>query len=484
MKILLIDLNWFARFPTLAVGYLSSVLREAGHEVRVLSPLDSGVVGVSREVPPTNWSVWKERITHSTSPWVITARRAWSRAASWRGDLSSNRIRAALDSELALKPQLVLVSAYLAHEALLRMIAARVKENAIPLILGGSFFSHDLVSAFWSTIPGVTAVVGGEVESNLAGMVEAASKGLALSNWPGLWWQGSKPGLPSPSIASIDSIPEPDFGDFRFGPAPTRIIPLLATRGCSHGVCKFCSDIGTSNGRVFRARNPDLVEAEMLAQAKRHDAHHFLFVDLKLNAPGSVWESLPERIQRWDRRVKWAGAVHVDGSGRHALSFDQLERAFRSGLVRLTTGLESGSQALLNRMAKGTELATTERFLSDAAQVGISVRVTLILGYPEETEADLEATAAFLDKHGERIGRVSVNRFHLQMGSRLWEQWEAAGSATRQLAVQRFERGDAYLHQPRRSRGARLAVARILGTAARINRRPLPDHARGFEGAM
>ena len=49
-RILLVDLNNFARYPSLAVGYLAASLRKAGAQVQVFAPLMVGVQGVQREV--------------------------------------------------------------------------------------------------------------------------------------------------------------------------------------------------------------------------------------------------------------------------------------------------------------------------------------------------------------------------------------------------------------------------------------------------
>ena len=41
-KVLVVDLNNFARYPTLSVGYLSAVLRKASYQVSVFAPLMVG----------------------------------------------------------------------------------------------------------------------------------------------------------------------------------------------------------------------------------------------------------------------------------------------------------------------------------------------------------------------------------------------------------------------------------------------------------
>ena len=48
-KVLLVDLNAFASFPTLAIGLLTATLRREGHTVDVICPLDHGRPTVLRE---------------------------------------------------------------------------------------------------------------------------------------------------------------------------------------------------------------------------------------------------------------------------------------------------------------------------------------------------------------------------------------------------------------------------------------------------
>ena len=62
IRVLLLDLNNFARFPTLPVGLLAAVLRQAGHEVEVLSPLSVGMPGIPRPTRAKPWGYWDERL--------------------------------------------------------------------------------------------------------------------------------------------------------------------------------------------------------------------------------------------------------------------------------------------------------------------------------------------------------------------------------------------------------------------------------------
>jgi hypothetical protein len=74
----------------------------------------------------------------------------------------------------------------------------------------------------------------------------------------------------------------------------------------------------------------------------------------------------------------------------------------------LQLGLESGSQALLDRLRKGTDLKTAARILHLLHAAGIATYVYVLLGTPEETEADAAATLAFLEEHAAAIDFLNL----------------------------------------------------------------------------
>jgi hypothetical protein len=55
--VLVCDLNNFARYPTISVGYLVAVLRRAGHKVELFSPWSVGIGGYTREPPVRPWGL-------------------------------------------------------------------------------------------------------------------------------------------------------------------------------------------------------------------------------------------------------------------------------------------------------------------------------------------------------------------------------------------------------------------------------------------
>lgn len=131
-SVLIVDLNNFARYPTIAIGYLTSILRKAGTEVRVFSPLSSGVAGVVREPRARAWSLIDQKLRYwssvSTSPLVRRARAAL--ATMHAPKLARSGDTVALEFERRLgrsRPDAVLVSTYLMYMPLVTQLAAICK---------------------------------------------------------------------------------------------------------------------------------------------------------------------------------------------------------------------------------------------------------------------------------------------------------------------------------------------------------------------
>jgi radical SAM superfamily enzyme YgiQ (UPF0313 family) len=494
-RVLIADLNNFSRYPTVAIGYLVAVLRRAGMEVEVFSPLQSGVTGVARETPPGPLGLLRERLAYRSAVSnnaIVRGARDWLAKRS-APDLArqAEGVAAAFGKRLdAFRPDAVLVSTYLMYQPLCRRMASACKARGVPVLIGGPYFHAAEVAADWIDIDGVSGIVGGEVEHRLPEIVEAMVAGKNLSRVPGIWTRGSDgraTWTPPTPLDDLDRLPFPDYGDFPWERYPNRIVPIITGRGCGWGACTFCSDITSTAGRTFRTRSPQNVLAEIEAQYRDHGTRLFAFVDLKLNSSPPMWDALLDRFQTVAPGAQWIAAVHVAADGQDGLNSERIRAAAAAGMVRLTTGLESGSQRVLDKMAKGTDLAMTSRVLRDARAAGISVRTTMIVGYPGEEAADVAASAQFVEQHADCIERVTVNRFQIMTGTHVHRAIERHPERFATVTGVRSNPRLAQLqhhYAPSGGRGYRREAYGLLRAAHRINRRPLMARAREFEGVM
>ncbi|MBV1799312.1 radical SAM protein [Siccirubricoccus sp. G192] len=365
-------------------------------------------------------------------------------------------------------------------------IARICRAIGIPVVVGGSYFNEPTIARTWLDIPGISVVVAAEAERIIPTIVAALATGQNVPALPGIWTPATGVRQVAPPLQDLDSLPFADYSDFPWHLYPRRIIPMMAGRGCGWGVCTFCSDVSTVAGRTYRSRSPANVLDEIEHQGRKHDADLFVMLDLKLNSDLEVWRALLDRMPHRRPGARWTASVHI-GRGENGLSLDELRAARAAGLVRVTTGLESGSQHVLNSMAKGTDLERTSRFLKDAHKAGLSVRTTMIIGYPGETAADIRKTAEFLALHEPYLERVMVNRFSIQPGTAAAQRIEHSPRKFGALTVGRLDTRNALLphrNSATKESGYFRSVWRVLSAANRINRKPLRADAQLLEGVM
>ena len=491
LRVLLVDLNNFARFPTIPVGLITAILRQRGHAVSVFSPLTVGVKGFARAGRANRLSRFDQMlrfITAMTANSRISAMRG--RLAQWSrpdGDGPARVMTAEFSRRLRTeRPDIVLVSAYTMYIETAAAFGAACAAEGIPLVVGGSYFNEPAIANEWIGLPGVTAVVAGEIEPFLNQLVDTAVSGGDLSEIPGVWTRPSGR-VAAPPLLDLDQVPFADYTDFPWRLYPSRIVPMMTGRGCAWGVCTFCSDVTTVAGRSYRSRSPGNVMDEIGMQAARHQADLFVMLDLKLNSSLPVWHTLLDQMPGRLPNGRWTASVHVGPEPDNGLSLDELRAARAAGLVRMTTGVESGSQRVLNLMGKGTNLARTSRFINDAHAAGISLRTTIVVGYPGETADDLAKTAEFLRKHAFGIERVMVNRLTVMPGTRFHERLTRDPGAYPQIKTQKLDIKNAIVPHHNRATMVPAYMASlwaVLSASNAINRKQLNDAAAVFEGVL
>ncbi|WP_040839091.1 B12-binding domain-containing radical SAM protein [Thiothrix nivea] len=486
--ILIVDLNNFARYPTLAIGYLVAPLRAAGFQVEVLSPLAHGAPAMTHEQQETWLEHAKRRLYFSTHPLMQRLHEPLRAAYARRSFRAHPPTLAMLEQRLQHNPpDIILLSAYLEHLPTVTWIGQQASQRGVPVLLGGPAFTHPQTIQAWRQLEGISAIFAGEADFVITELVKAILEGQDLQAWAGVSSSSSENLDAAPPLQGLERLPMPDFSDFPWERYPHRIIPVMTGRGCSWNVCTFCSDVITSNGRTFRSRPLAKILDELRQQAERYQARDFIFLDLKLNSDLEVWHGLIDNIQQTVPGARWIATVHVDGKGENGLDAATLQAAKMSGLTRISFGLETGSQPLARRMGKGTRVERNAQFIQDAHRAGLSVRCSMMLGYPGETADDLRATLEFLQTHQAQLDRIRPARFKAIPGTRFERLYHNRPSRFAGIDVQgwnyRLARAD-YRNRNTRCPVYRKVKRDILSTIHAINSQPLRDDARQFDGLM
>jgi len=487
-NLLIIDLNNFARYPTLAIGYLIKPLRTAGFHVDLLSPLSLGAPTMEREAQGTIQEHIKRRVYFSTHPIMLklhdTLRRWYTQQQSRPQEVT---IQAVAEHIAKHSVDIIMLSAYLNHYPSVKAIAKLAQQKRIPVLLGGPAFNGEKVVKEWINLSGITAIFSGEADLMIGELVNAIIENKSLHGFPGLSSKAIQTVQPAPPLQHLDQLPIPDFTDFPWTYYQHKIIPIMTGRGCNWGVCTFCSDVVTANGRTYRSRPIDAVLDEIRLQSKQYGSKDFIFLDIKLNSSVEMWRAIIANFQRIVPNGHWISTVHVNARGENGLSFDELKAAKQSGLVRMSFGLETGSKKLNRRMGKGTTIEKNSQFVEDTYHAGISLRASMMLGYPGETAEDIHLSVAFLEKHEQHFDRIRLSRFKVIPETRFAKLY--LKRPTRFSGIKnfhwdhRFARAN-YEYTDASARDYRKAKQQLLAMVHKINKKPLRDGAVQFDGLM
>ncbi len=231
---------------------------------------------------------------------------------------------------------------------------------------------------------------------------------------------------PKSELPNPDDLPYPywkmfDLSFYRHSHLTARANPvgLIETaRGCPFN-CNFCNK--NIFGHHFRPKSPARVVDEFFYMKEAgfkeiHIADDAFTQDL--DRAKEICQRLIDR--KFDLPWSMYNGIRVDHCDRE---FFQLCR--RAGGWSVSFGIESGNQAVLDRVHKGTDLAMIERAVRLANKEGLNTFGFFILGLPGETEESLKDTIKFSRKLP-----LSIAKFGICVplpGTRLWDEWESEG---------------------------------------------------------
>jgi len=289
-----------------------------------------------------------------------------------------------------LRPRLLAISVNYRHQILPAFELAGMLRRAfpaLPVIGGGGVFSS------WRTIlrrdgrrfAPFARIVFGPGETSLAKLAAGQA--------------GDDYYLEDAATVAFD----PDFSfahpaDY-FSPLP--VLPVSVSRGCYWQQCLFCPE-AAAPVHPYACLPPADFPALLRRLAAETGVRHFHFTDDAIPIP--VLRRLAEAPAAM-AGLGWHGFVRFET----ALADPALAAALAAAGCRLLQlGLESGSQAVLDRLRKGTRLTAASAILHHLHRAGIATYVYVLLGTPGETEAEAEETLRFLEAHAPVIGFLNL----------------------------------------------------------------------------
>lgn len=341
----------------LSIGYLSAVLKRAGHETDLLLE------------PPLDLYVKIPLISKQTL------------------------IKSLLRKAERFRPSLLAVSsttdAFPHAREMIRLVKDRMK---IPVVIGG--IQATVLPEYVLRNTEADYVCLGEGEGALKDLVDALQNGGDPRDIPNLWLKSGSEIVRNPVrhlIDDLDSLPFPDKEIFRQYGCLTKDYNIMTGRGCPHN-CSYCCNhlyrkMYKDKGGYVRRRSVANVMVELTERKKVYGFSSVYF-----------WDDSFTFDKKWLTEFADAYTRYV-GLPFHCLSRPENMDSGTAGLLKragcthINMGIESGSEhirrTVLNRYYTDEQLA---RAVEAIKQHGIKLNSFNMFGIPDETPEDMWRT--------------------------------------------------------------------------------------------
>jgi radical SAM superfamily enzyme YgiQ (UPF0313 family) len=265
------------------------------------------------------------------------------------------------------------------------LIAKECKRLApkLPIILGGAEVSFEEVEVL-KTFKQIDIIARGEAETTIVELLKSLENKKELSNVLGITFRKNNKIVRNPErpfMRDLDQLPLLDLS----------LLPQLdlyaaeieAGRGCPYQ-CTFCATCRMWK-RDFRMKSPQRLVQEM-EQAQRHFKSPYIEIihDHLLVSRKFAKEFL---LLMKDKGIIWGCNSRLD-----ALDESLIEGLKQAGCRLIHLGIETGSPTTQKKIKKNLPLEKLPRFLHLFSQNGIDFTLTFIIGFPGETESEINET--------------------------------------------------------------------------------------------
>ena len=163
------------------------------------------------------------------------------------------------------------------------------------------------------------------------------------------------------------------------------------SRGCPFS-CAFC-ETKKLWGSACRTFSPARVMDEVKYMVEKFGTRGIYFINDNFTIKKNETLKLCELLKKSSLDLEWACDTRTD-----LVNKELLEKMHDAGCKAIWFGVESGSPRILKKINRTITLEQTENAFRLCKQVGIHVACSFMLGFPDETREDLEATRRFADK--------------------------------------------------------------------------------------
>ncbi len=295
-----------------------------------------------------------------------------------------------VDRKLADTDCVFLSSTYLHDLSEVEPLLERLKRPHNRVVMGGALAGilHDR----WDGAPDLDVLAVGYGElliESLAAWIRSGFVDLKAPDGGRLVRNGTTTFVYSgvPRDLSLDFLPTPDWSLA----GPFRRIYYESVRGCPYR-CNFCNYPYLFDDTKFRVKSAAKIAEDWQHYVRDLGVETITCLDSLFTMPKARLRELCHLLIERDLRVKWICYARADDLADEETVI--LMKA--AGAHQVQIGIESGDERLLANMDKACTVEANAQALANCRKHGLTTVVSLIVGFPGETEETLERTYRFL----------------------------------------------------------------------------------------
>ena len=377
-----VNYNYF--FP-LGLGYISSVLKQKGHEVDCLNL--NHYNGTAKELI-------HKKLDKKKYDFVCTGN----------------------------------ASGYNVTENVVR--AVKSHRPKVKIIVGGIMITAEPLTIFKLLNPDYAVI--GEGEVTIIELLNTLENKKTPKDVKGIIYKDDSGKIiftqPRDPVENLDSLPYPDFEGFDYEKTLgkqasnisylhsafdyTRTYPILGSRGCPFH-CTFCYHYAK-----YRKRSLDSIMEELEIMVKKYKINMIMFYDECIAADKERLKEFCKRISKlrgeisWE--LKWSPQLTV-----HNIDDDMLKMLKDAGVDTISYGFESFSPIVLKSMTKPITPEMIESAFHKTLDAGIGIQANFIFGDPAETKETAKTTLDWWKKHAK--GQINLTFIEPYPGSKIYQ---------------------------------------------------------------
>ena len=375
---------------------------------------------------------------------------------------------------IELKPDIVGISSWSQSWRWTKLTVSAVRDiyPDIPIVLGGPHITATCDR------DGADYVLMGEAEYSLPALIVSlfdpnykdklshvdGLRGLDLPNSsvPALIPDLDDLGLPAYRAMFL---PEYQQSRYRYRNGEKRQAPILATRGCPYN-CEFCL-APLLSGRKIRKHSIAYLQELLRHLQVDFDVTHFNIVDDNFTFYKDYAKEFCQMVLQHPDEFGAMTFATPNGIRVERSDLEMFQMMKRAGWSNIIFAPESGSQRMVDIMAKHLDLTVVSNRVEKAHRAGLEVEAFFILNYPGETETDVDETEKFIQSVP--FDSISLHIFKPLPHTPIWRELVDSGKLSPEYVIGRYDEIDWLANGKTRADIAR-HIARYQKAAKRLER--------------